>query len=101
MLLNILINARDALTASHTLHPLVSIKLFTEGGKTVVSISDNAGGVPEEIRDKIFEPYFTTKGPEQGTGIGLFMCKTIIEKNMQGALSVRNVGDGAEFRIEV
>ena len=101
VLLNILINARDALTANHTLHPLVSIKLFTEGGKTVVSISDNAGGVPEEIRDKIFEPYFTTKGPEQGTGIGLFMCKTIIEKNMQGVLTVRNVGDGAEFRIEI
>jgi C4-dicarboxylate-specific signal transduction histidine kinase len=101
VLLNILINARDALIAKHPESPLISIRLFTEGGKTVVTIADNAGGIPEEIRDKVFEPYFTTKGPEQGTGIGLFMCKTIIEKNMDGRLTVSNVGDGAEFRIEV
>jgi two-component system, NtrC family, C4-dicarboxylate transport sensor histidine kinase DctB len=101
VLLNILINARDALITRKNDSPLIGIKLFTEGGKTVVSIADNAGGVPEEIKDKIFEPYFTTKGPEQGTGIGLFMCKTIIEKSMNGVLTVRNVGDGAEFRIEV
>ena len=101
VLLNILINARDALAARHPENPLIRIKLFTEGGKTVVTIADNAGGIPEEIIDKVFEPYFTTKGPEQGTGIGLFMSKTIIEKNMNGRLTVRNVGDGAEFRIEV
>ena len=101
VLLNILINARDALIARKPEGPLVSVQLFTEGGKTVVSIVDNAGGIPEEIQEKIFDPYFTTKGPEQGTGIGLFMSKTIIEKNMHGHLTVRNVGDGAEFRIEV
>jgi len=101
VLLNILINARDALITRHTQSPLISIKLFSEGGKTVVSIADNAGGIPEEIKDKIFEPYFTTKGPEQGTGIGLFMCKTIIEKSMNGVLIVRNTAEGAEFRIEV
>ncbi|HBG07518.1 MAG: histidine kinase [Geobacteraceae bacterium GWC2_58_44] len=101
VLLNILINARDALIASEAATPLISIKLSSEGGKTAVSITDNAGGVPEEIKDKIFEPYFTTKGPEQGTGIGLFMCKTIIEKSMGGTLTVRNVGNGAEFRIVV
>ena len=61
----------------------------------------NAGGIPPEIIDKIFEPYFTTKGPEQGTGLGLFMSKTIIEKNMDGVLSVRNAGVGAEFRINM
>jgi len=101
VLLNILINARDALIAGHREMPLVRIRVFTEDGKTVVVIADNAGGVPEEIRDKIFEPYFTTKGPDQGTGIGLFMCKTIIEKNMTGHLTVRNIEGGAEFRIEV
>ena len=51
--------------------------------------------------DKIFEPYFTTKELGKGTGIGLFMSKTIIEKKMKGRLSTRNVNDGAEFRIEV
>lgn len=101
VLLNILINARDALTAGHPELPLIRIRVCTEDGKTVVLIADNAGGVPEEIRDRIFEPYFTTKGPDQGTGIGLFMCKTIIEQNMSGHLTVRNIEGGAEFRIEV
>jgi signal transduction histidine kinase len=59
------------------------------------------GGIPEEIIDKIFDPYFTTKGPQKGTGVGLFMSKSIIEKNMGGRLAVRNAADGAEFRIEV
>ena len=101
VLLNILINARDALTSRQVPDPLIRIRLFSAGGKTVVSIADNAGGIPEEIREKIFEPYFTTKGPEQGTGIGLYMCKTIIEKSMNGTLSVTNTADGAEFRVEV
>ena len=101
VLLNILINARDAFRTRKIGSPKISIRLSTEGSKTVLTIADNAGGIPEAIIDKIFEPYFTTKGPDQGTGIGLFMCKTIIEKNMDGALTARNVGDGAEFRIEV
>jgi two-component system, NtrC family, C4-dicarboxylate transport sensor histidine kinase DctB len=101
VLLNLLINARDALTTFGPQNPKVTVTLCSEAGKTVVSVKDNAGGVPEEIIDRIFEPYFTTKGPEQGTGIGLFMCKTIIEKNMGGELSVRNLVDGAEFRIVI
>jgi len=101
VLLNILINARDALIERAPRNPRISIRLFSEGARTVVSIADNAGGIPEAIIDKIFDPYFTTKGPEQGTGIGLFMCKTIIEKNMNGALTARNTEDGAEFRIDV
>ena len=72
-----------------------------QAGKTVVIISDNAGGIDEDIIDKIFDPYFTTKGPDKGTGIGLFMAKNIIENSMQGHLTVRNTGDGAEFKIEV
>jgi two-component system, NtrC family, C4-dicarboxylate transport sensor histidine kinase DctB len=67
----------------------------------VITISDNAGGIPEAIIGKIFDPYFTTRGPEKGTGIGLYMSKIIIEKNIPGHLSVRNTGEGAQFRIEV
>jgi nitrogen-specific signal transduction histidine kinase len=55
----------------------------------------------EENLGKLFDAFFTTKGPEQGSGIGLFMSKTIIEKSMGGRLTVRNIGSGAEFRIEV
>jgi len=76
------------------------INLFTGEGKSVMTITDNAGGIPEDIIDKIFDPYFTTKGPDKGTGVGLFMSRIII-KNMGGNLIVRNTGSGAEFRIEV
>ena len=101
VLLNILINARDAVSGQGSGSARVLITLRKEGGKAVVLIADNAGGIPEQIIDKIFDPYFTTKGPGQGTGIGLFMSKTIIENNMGGRLTVRNTVDGAEFRIEV
>ena len=77
------------------------MRSWKEDGRAVVTITDNAGGIKEEIIDKIFDAYFTTKELGKGTGIGLFMSKTIIEKNMGGRLTVRNVGDGAEFRIEV
>jgi C4-dicarboxylate-specific signal transduction histidine kinase len=101
VLLVILNNARDALTERGTEDPRVTITIGAEENRAVVSIADNAGGIPEEIMDKIFDPYFTTKGPQQGTGVGLFMSKIIIEKNMGGRLSARNTADGAEFRIEV
>jgi C4-dicarboxylate-specific signal transduction histidine kinase len=101
VLLNILNNARDALIEKEIEDPMVSISVFAEGDRAVVTISDNAGGIPEEIMSKIFAPYFTTKGPQSGTGVGLYMSKTIIEKNMDGRLMVCNIADGAEFRIEV
>lgn len=99
--LNILNNAKDALIARGIAEPIIRITLQEEQCKIIVLIRDNAGGIPEEIMGKIFDPYFSTKGPEQGTGLGLFMAKTIIESSMGGKLSVSNTRDGAEFRIEV
>ena len=81
--------------------PRVSVSTCREGDRTVITISDNAGGVPEDIMDRIFDPYFTTKGAQAGTGIGLFMSKAIIDKNMGGKLAARNTAEGAEFRTEV
>jgi|GEM_PF-551893 len=101
VLINILMNARDAFMERKVDNPKVTIRIFSEAGKAVMTIADNAGGIPEGVMAKIFDPYFTTKGPQKGTGVGLFMSKTIIEKNMNGTLSVRNTADGAEFRIEV
>ena len=100
-LLNILNNARDALTEREIDDPRVTITICSEEGCAVVTVADNAGGIPEEIICKIFDPYFTTKGPQRGTGVGLFMSKAIIEKNMGGRLAARNIAGGAEFRIEV
>jgi len=99
--INILNNACDVLVERDIAEPKIWVTISTEGNKSIVTISDNAGGVPEEIIGKVFDPYFTTKGPQQGTGIGLFMAKSIIEKNMGGRLTVLNNAYGAEFKIEV
>jgi PAS domain S-box-containing protein len=101
VLLNVLFNARYELINKNINSPLISLCAFTEGDKTVVTITDNAGGISEDIIERVFDPYFSTKGPDGGSGLGLYMSKTIIDKNMGGRISVRNIGGGAELRIEV
>ena len=101
VLLNLLMNARDAFAGHGAADALITIRSWAENGRAIVTITDNAGGIKEEIMDRIFDAYFTTKELGKGTGVGLFMSKTIIEKNMGGRLSVRNVDGGAQFRIEV
>lgn len=102
VLLNILVNARDAFLQRDMNQPrLVGISACTEGDWAVVTIVDNAGGIDEEIIHKVFDPYFTTKNPDHGTGLGLYMSKSIIHKSMNGRLSVANTPDGTAFRIEV
>jgi two-component system, NtrC family, C4-dicarboxylate transport sensor histidine kinase DctB len=96
------VNSRDAFLAREQIASrTITIRTIPEDGKTVITISDNAGGIPEEIMDKIFDAYFTTKAPENGTGLGLSMARRIIEKRMNGKLTFRNITDGAEFRIEL
>lgn len=101
VILNILLNAKDAFLQRQVDQPVVVARLFREDGKAVLTITDNAGGIPEQVMQSIFQPYFSTKSPDKGTGLGLFMSKAIIEKNMNGTLSARNVDGGAEFRIEL
>jgi signal transduction histidine kinase len=101
VLLNILMNARDELVGHNVADARISIHAFDEEGTSVVTIADNAGGIPDEIMGSLFDPYISTKEPEKGTGVGLFMSKTIIEKNMNGRLTVHNSTEGAVFRIEV
>ncbi|GAW67871.1 PAS/PAC sensor signal transduction histidine kinase [Geoanaerobacter pelophilus] len=100
VIMNLVNNAREALNERAVATPQISIRLFKDAGRSVVTVTDNAGGIAEEIMPRMFEPYFTTKGPDKGTGIGLYMSKNIIEKSMGGRLYVRNTGEGAEFRIE-
>jgi signal transduction histidine kinase len=101
VILNIMNNARDVFIERAIGEPKVTITIYREESGVVITVADNAGGIAGDIISKVFDPYFTTKGPQQGTGVGLFMSKTIIEKNMGGRLNVRNSDDGAEFRIEV
>lgn len=99
-LLNIVQNAREALLERKMKGGKVVIASSVEGGRAVITITDNAGGIPEEVMNRIFEPYFGTKAI-QGTGIGLFRAKNIIEGNMGGRITAKNTGQGAQFRIEL
>ena len=101
VLLNIIGNSKDAALDNNTHKPKVEIKAEKKRDGSTISILDNAGGIPENIIDKVFDPYFTTKEQGKGTGIGLYMTKTIIEDNMGGKISVENSKDGAVFVIEL
>ncbi len=100
--LNILINAREIIKERNIADPQrrVMVRLFREKGRNVVTVEDEAGGIAIDNLGKIFEPYFTTK-KEKGTGVGLFMTRNIIEKNMNGKLTAANTPKGAIFRIEL
>lgn len=99
--LNIFANARDVLAERRIAAPQVDICIFREGNRSVVTVEDNAGGIYEDVIDKVFAPYFTTKEEGKGTGIGLYMSKMIVEMNMKGLLTARNTKKGAEFRVEI
>jgi len=98
-LLNILNNARDALVEGHAARPGIVVALHDEGERGVVTVRDNGGGIAPAVIDKIFDPYFTTKEEGKGTGVGLYMARTIIERHMQGSIRARNLADGAEFKV--
>lgn len=98
VLMNILSNAKDALD-EHEKRKLLFVDIFEESNNAVIIIKDNAGGISKDLIEKVFNPYFTTKGNE-GTGIGLHMSKEIIDKHMNGSLSVENqkyTFDGIEY----
>ncbi len=107
VIMNLINNAKDAFEAKEgpglkdTSDDLITIDVYKEGDRVIVTVKDNAGGIPEGIIDRVFEPYFTTKEQGKGTGIGLYMSKVIIEQNMGGKLTARNINGGAEFRIEI
>ena len=100
--LNILNNAKDALKqrANQKKFIFIDMKLINDT-QVEIRIKDNAGGIPEDVIDKIFEAHFTTKSESDGTGIGLYMTKEMIEKHMFGKLDVINVDyeyEGVEYR---
>jgi len=99
--INILNNAKDVLISNDIKDKKIFITLYEKDGFAFVDIEDNAGGISEDIIDKIFDSYFTTKEEDKGTGIGLYMSKEILEKSMSGELSVKNNKTGACFTIKL
>jgi len=98
VLINILNNAKDALIQKKIINPKITIKVKEYNDEIILYIIDNAGGIQVEPIEDIFKPFFT-QGKKNGTGIGLFMSKLIIENNMNGKLLVNNTEYGAEFKI--
>ena len=99
VLMNLLINAKDALVSQNEDNRKIWIRVSRRMGKSCLEIRDNAGGISPEIQDKLFDPYFTTKTDEDGTGLGLYISKTIVEQKMSGYIDVSNDEDGAVFTI--
>jgi DNA-binding response OmpR family regulator/PHD/YefM family antitoxin component YafN of YafNO toxin-antitoxin module len=95
VLLNLIKNAEDILMQKDIKDKQISI--IIDG--LLLSVEDNAGGIPIDIIDKIFDPYFSTKTKKGGTGLGLYMSKTIIEDHCCGELNVQNTKNGALFQI--
>lgn len=95
VILNLINNAKDAILENNpkSKHIIVTVK------KPCILVADNGGGIKEELQERIFEPYFTTKEPEKGTGMGLYVSKMIIENNIQGKLSFKNKKEGSVFTV--
>ena len=99
--LNLLSNAKDAILAHKQETSRIAVRALLAGDRVLISVADTGGGIPESILDKIFEPYFTTKEEGQGTGIGLYMSKMIVEGYWGGELSATNLADGACLTIDL
>ena len=94
VLMILLNNSRDAVISKKVENPQVVVNFLEEGNELKICIQDNGGGIAEDIIDRIFEPYFTTKFKSDGTGVGLYMSKMIIEDSIGGELVLENYNDG-------
>ncbi len=101
VILNILKNAQDNFQEKKIKNPMIRISTRKEKSKYIIEICDNGGGIDKKHLPKIFDPYFSTKDDKNGTGLGLYISKIIVEKHNGGKLKVRNTKDGVCFIIEL
>jgi len=101
VIINILNNAKDILSERDIENRWIKVDLEQKDNKAMITIEDNAGGIPEEIIGKIFTAYFTTKHKSQGTGLGLFISHKIVSDSLNGRIYVKNTQNGAKFYIEL
>ncbi len=101
VIVNLLNNAHDALVENKVISPTVTIRVEGSDDMIYILVCDNAGGIADSVLPNIFNPYFSTKDEKNGTGLGLYMSKMIIEDHMQGRLDASNVNGGACFSIKI
>jgi|GEM_PF-1714593 len=100
VLLNLFNNAKDAFCTNNIKDRKIEVTIKKEDASVVMLIKDNAGGIADNILNKVFEQHYTTKG-DNGSGIGLYICKKIIEESFSGKINVKNTGNGVVFSIEL
>ena len=93
-------NALDNFESKNILNKKIIISIQKDKDIISLNIWDNGGGIAEEDINRVFDPYYTTKFKEEGTGIGLYMAKLLVEQSMHGELSVSNINSGALFTIK-
>ncbi len=99
--INILNNAKDAFADQHTEYPVIRFHLGENESSSMFFISDNAGGIPQTIIARIFEPYFSTKSEKNGTGLGLYMSAIIVERHLKGSILACSDEKGTTFAIKI
>ena len=99
VLMNIVKNAHDAIVEHKIENGTIWLNAYEDNDTFVIEIEDNAGGIKPEIMVKIFDPYFSTKNEKNGTGLGLYMSKMIIEQHCHGTLGVENTDIGVKFTL--
>jgi PAS domain S-box-containing protein len=101
VILNLIKNAEDVLIEKEVENPSIGIRTYDDESYSYLEIQDNGGGIPDEIIEKIFDPYFSTKTKKDGTGLGLYMSQIIVRDHSNGELLISNSGDGACFTIKI
>jgi signal transduction histidine kinase len=96
---NLLINASDALEHRRDAPRLIQVKTLVEGDRVIVEIRDNGCGIPKEIQKMIFDPFFTTKPAEKGTGLGMAIVESILDKHHAGIELESEAGVGTRFTL--
>ncbi|MDF1879609.1 HAMP domain-containing histidine kinase, partial [Sulfurimonas sp. SAG-AH-194-C20] len=99
VILNLIKNAEDALVQNNVAEPYIKLYTYQKDTQYILEVSDNGGGISDKILTNIFDPYFSTKTTKDGTGLGLYMSKIIIEEHCKGSLNVFNNEKGALFQI--
>ena len=99
--INLAKNSCDAMIERDTQDRQINIFTYEKDDKLFVEFEDNAGGIKDKVLEKIFDPYFSTKTNKNGTGLGLYMSKTIIEQHSLGKIDVFNTKTGTKFVIQL
>ena len=101
VMVNLINNAKDAIVGHNVDKGVIELKTYVSDNDVVIEVNDNGGGIAPASMEKLAEPYFTTKGAKEGTGLGLYMSQMITQKHLQGRLEWSNTEEGASFRIRI